>query len=406
MSKVILFALFFMVLLSCHTDNSNLVEESGDDFHQEEEQDRTLVEPDGEGRKELSWLDKAEKAWFDQRDRELTDYCLDRVDKSLLVKEDERSLYQLLCRKVYTNQLPLDQLGFPDRNISSLFLDRDDLWLGTWTGGIARYSLPLEELTVLRKSRESLRVEKISDFESQNGNIRLAGYSDLYIYEKSSSRFEQIFPENMDRINNLAWFRGRLYASTVNSGLWYEAVSGEWVSLGEDIPGLKRINTLYVDGRGRLLIGTVTEGIFSYDGSRFVNLAKDFPQFDGRNITSLAEKDGLILVGTYGEGSYILKESSGSVVHYSKEKGDFASDYFLCVLAGERWLYGGTLGGGLYALDREAWQDGAEWISLGMDEGLSSLDTAALVLYGESLYISLLGQGILIMNEDIIEKAL
>ena len=164
------------------------------------------------------WLVRAEKAWFDENDPEMTDYCLDRVDRESLEDESRRTLYQLLCRKVYTKMLPLSEKGFEDRNISALYLDRDDLWMGTWTGGIARYSLPLNDLTTFRESRDSLRVEKISDFEGWGSSLHIAGYSDLYHYEKRTSLLERSFPEEMERVNNLSSYEGHLYASTVNKG--------------------------------------------------------------------------------------------------------------------------------------------------------------------------------------------
>ena len=352
------------------------------------------------------WLVLAQEAWFTLHDRDQTDYCLDRVDKKSLGPDDRRMLYQLLCRLVYTSMIPLDELGFPDRNISALYVDGDDLWMGTWTGGIARYSIPLEEITVLRDSTESLRVEKISDFEKRDGDLLIAGYSDLYRYEKRSSLFERSFPEEMERVNNLARFKGKLYASTVNKGLWVENGRGGWSRVGKSLSGLNRINTLMVDNRDCLLIGTASDGVLSFDGRNFTNLRTLYPSFMGRNITSLSEENDILLAGTYGEGCYVLDRSRGELRYSSVDGGDFSSNYVLCTYIGGKWLFAGTLGGGLYALDRNNWEGEAEWIPLGLGAGLKSLDAAALTVFGNYLYVSLLGQGILLIDEEIIEKAI
>jgi hypothetical protein len=405
-SRYLFFLFSLFLFISCHTleEGHESVSHNQESSASEEVREKSFtIEEDF---KESTWLERAESAWFDEKNPEKTDYCLDRVERDTLINAGDIALYQLLCRKIYTKYLPLVEKGFTDKNISSLYVDGDDLWMGTWAGGVARYSLPLNELTVIRESKESLRVEKISDFESQGNLIRLAGYSDLYSFEKRTSRLNQVYPKEMERINDLAWYKGQLYASTVNKGLWYEGGDGSWSRIGRNITGLNQINTLYEDRQGNLLIGTVTSGIISYNGVSLNNFQKTFPNFTGGNVTSLAESEDLLLVGTYGEGGYIIDRIRGESRHYSKSKGDFQSDYLLCVLCGDRWAFAGTLGGGLYALDIESWDNREGWIPLGMDEGLNSLDAAALILYDNTLYVSLLEQGILMLKEDIIEKAL
>ncbi len=408
-------AIFLLILLfaGCRTwappgDSNRLTADAGYEGEGQSDEADPPSSFDGGRDEDLGpdWLILAQEAWFTLHDRDQTDYCLDRVDKMSLEIDDRRMLYQLLCRLVYTSMIPLDELGFPDRNISALYVDGDDLWMGTWTGGIARYSIPLEEITVLRDSTESLRVEKISDFEKRDGDLLIAGYSDLYRYEKRSSLFERSFPEEMERVNNLARFKGKLYASTVNKGLWVENGRGGWSRVGTNIPGLNRINTLMADNRNCLLIGTASDGVLSFDGRNFTNLRTLYPSFTGRNITSLSEEDDILLAGTYGEGCYVLDRSRGDLRYSSVDGGDFSSNYVLCTYIGGRWLFAGTLGGGLYALDRSNWGRDAEWIPLGLGEGLKSLDAAALTVFGNYLYVSLLGQGILLIDEEIIEKAI
>ena len=176
--------------------------------------------------------------------------------------------------------------------------------------------------------------------------------------------------------------------------------------IGKNIPGINRINTLYADSHGNLLIGTASDGIILYDGRSFRNYRDLYPSFRARNITAFSEMSDVLLIGTYGEGAYLLNRADGLTREFSEERGDFSSDYVLCTYMGEKWFFAGTLGGGLYAMDRKMWNSGGTWIPLGLEEGLNSLDAAALVGYDQSLYISLLGQGILIMDEEIIEKAL
>ncbi len=353
------------------------------------------------------WLEEARIAWFVRNDREATIICLDRVEKNSLEEDSRISLYRLLCRKVYTRLIPLEEKGFGDRNISSLFLDRDDLWMGTWAGGIVRYSLPLEDLTLIRSSRENIRVETITDFEEVGLNIRIAGYSDIYGFDKRVSRLIQTTPEKMGRINNLANYKGRLYASTVNQGLWYEVREGVWNPLGEGVPGLDRINALQVtDREGLLLIGTASDGVIEFDGKNFRNWKILYPRLPAKNVTAFGEWDRFMLLGTYGDGAYLVDRNGGGIAHFSKDGGDLLSDYVLTLSLEGDYALMGTLGGGISAKARNQLAGEGGWIFLGLEQGLNSLDVTALAVMGSSLYAAVLGQGVLILDEAIIEKSL
>ncbi len=416
-----LFILTLLILFSCATDGGEITGESpsvssGASSASDKKLNTKSDNPDSPSdgiqtsmpiNESLIWLEKARIAWFEEGDRDETIACLDQIIRQELIDEGSRTLYRLLCRKVYTEVIPLAQQGFSDTNISALYLDRDDLWLGTWTGGIARYSLPLKDLSVLRESRDSLRVEKISGFEGLVQEIRIAGYSDLYNYDKKTSRFTKNTPEDMGRINSLVFFQNRLYASTVNRGLWVEVEGSGWSRIGDSKRNLDRINRLVasIDDKS-LLIATASDGIVAFNGRTFSNWREEYPDFRGRNITAIAEREDYILAGTYGEGVYLLDRKRGTSQHFDKEQEDLLSDYVLTVSLDGDYALVGTLGGGVSAWRRNRLDSDIRWIPLGLEEGLNSLDVTDIAVYNNNLYIAVLGQGILVVNEDLIEKKL
>ncbi len=64
-------------------------------------------------------------------------------------------LYRSLRVRLSWERLDAARLGLSDANISSLAVDGDDLWVGTWNGGTARWSLSAERLRGLPEPRVS-----------------------------------------------------------------------------------------------------------------------------------------------------------------------------------------------------------------------------------------------------------
>jgi hypothetical protein len=349
-----------------------------------------------------NWLKEAEKAWFEKKDRELTRYCLEQITKAEIVDDSEITLYELLCRKVYTRKLIWDNSQLDSRNISRLFLDNDDLWMGTWSGGIGRYSIPLDGLTLFREAKDSLLVETIYSFLRQDNVIHMAGYGPIYGYDRRTSLFTTTYPKGPERINGLELYGGEIFASTVNNGIWVDQGRGNWQKFTV-LGNSSLINTLLKDSKNQLLIGTADRGVLVYDGIRLINLNSLYPEFQGTNVTTLSEKGDLLMVGTYGEGGYIINRRTGKINFVSKGNENLSSDYVLCTFIGDNYAYWGTLGGGITAYSLK---DHGQSYFLGMEEGLLSLDVASLVLYDKQIIAANLGQGLIIIEEEIIEKKL
>lgn len=344
------------------------------------------------------WLKEAEEAWFINENRAYADYCLDRVDHDNLAGE-RRDLYRLLCQKIYTRYLAWNHDRFPLTNVSALYLDRDDLWIGTWDGGIGRFSLPLGELTVFRESQESLSVESVYAFMRKGRTLYAAGYGALYQYDMPTSTLENLVPLGPSRINGIARFEDSLFISTLMKGVWYEAGGEVWHVF--PLPdGTGMINGLAASERC-LFLATAERGLLVYDGIDTYGLDRIHPDFTGRNITSLTVRDDWIIIGSYGEGCWLIDRIEGGVLHYTRKEGFLESDYVLSTAMSEGYAFFGTLGGGVtaFSLDKENRR-----IQLGLEEGLPSRDISALTVYGNSLIAAGLGGGLAIVEEKLLEK--
>ncbi|MCX6635678.1 MAG: hypothetical protein NT090_11440, partial [Acidobacteria bacterium] len=53
----------------------------------------------------------------------------------------EAPLYREMRVRLLWNVISTEHLGLSDANVSSLRVDGDDIWVGTWNGGVARYSV-------------------------------------------------------------------------------------------------------------------------------------------------------------------------------------------------------------------------------------------------------------------------
>ncbi|HTP58691.1 MAG TPA: two-component regulator propeller domain-containing protein, partial [Spirochaetia bacterium] len=89
---------------------------------------------------ELALLRTAELLLYHERDASSAQAYFRRVVPANVPPTETPLLRAMRVRLVWGTLTPRD-LGLPDGNVSALLVDQDDLWVGTWNGGVARYSV-------------------------------------------------------------------------------------------------------------------------------------------------------------------------------------------------------------------------------------------------------------------------
>jgi ligand-binding sensor domain-containing protein len=335
---------------------------------------------------------------------EITAYQLDDSDHARLyfqritgrmLPPAEAALYRQMRVRLLWSLLSADSLGLKDSNVSCLKVDGDDLWVGTWNGGVSRYSVSSGNSDPFPTPPFARSIE-VSD-----RRIWVGTTEGLAWYGKVTGRWGADPGPSGDRPPNVQVVRvaaGTLYAGTLGDGLLRQGSSGwETVSDGS-LPG-RFITCIAEDtARGRLLIGTMNVGlvILNLNTGEMNTLADLIPGFTSDNITTiLPGRDGRIWVGTYGEGLAVWSPEANTLNQYRKADAEIVDDWILSSCETDRALYFGSFGGGVSVLSKA---DGS-WRPIGIHEGLASLDVPAIAWRPPSVFFGTLGGGVSVYNE-------
>ncbi len=308
----------------------------------------------------------------------------------------ESSLYREMSVRLLWSTISPPVLGLDDANISSLTVDGDDVWVGTWNGGVSRYSVSSSHADPFPLPTFSRSIE-IAD-----RRVWIGTAEGLAWYGKSSGRwgaegdFQSPTPRKVQVVRQAA---GSLYVGTLGDGLFRRRDTG-WDQVSDgDLPG-KFITCIAADREGRrLFIGTMNLGLVIYDPQTgaMSTLAEAVPAFTSENIgTILPDSEGRVWIGTYGDGLCMWWPSKGTLRRFSKATKEISDDWVLASCETDRALYFGSFGGGVgvYLKDTDSWK------RLGIRDGLASLDIAAIAWRRPFVFFGTLGAGVSVYDED------
>ena len=307
--------------------------------------------------------------------------------------------YRELARGLMWEHLTPRQLGMGDGNISAIDTDGDDVWVGSWTGGLVRHTRSTGRRQVFREGPESLLSRRVRDIHPTGGYVWVGTDEGLSVYARSSGRWRRepvLGGEEPSPVVAIVDAGGVVYAGTLGQGLWRHDASG-WSRVGHDsLPGLF-INALLVVDR-TLWIGTIDLGLVSLDLRS--GALRSFDEVNAalgpQNVTAIvAEADATLWIGTFGAGLYRWKADTNRITHFSAATGQIPDDWILAATAGDAGLYFGTFGGGAVRHDphRET------WTVISLEQGLTSLNVAVLAAARGRIYFGTLGAGVAILSE-------
>ena len=297
-------------------------------------------------------------------------------------------LYRAMRVRLVWDSVSAAELGLADSNIAALRADGDDLWVGTWNGGVARWSV---------SSRQSAAFPSPTfcrSIEATDRRIWVGTADGLAWYGKAGGRWS--FSDAWKALV-VAEVSGDLYAGTLGDGLL--RLQGEqWDQVADgNLPG--KFVTCLAEGPGdTLLIGTMNLGLIVMDRSTGAmrGLEQIVAGFTARNVTSvLADRTGLVWIGTYGEGLYAWRPGADALDRFSRDTGEIGDDWVLAISETPRALYFGTFGAGVSVYDsgRDAWR------RFGISDGLTSLDITSIAARPPYVFFGTLGAGVCVYEE-------
>ena len=221
-------------------------------------------------------------------------FCEDRQGRVWIASDDGGLICYLPQERRFSSfphQEDLRQL-----NVHALCMDGDDLWIGTYTGGI--YVLGTRS-GKLQRYGASASPHKLSDpssyaiYCSRKGDIWVASMDGLNRFDRQTGLFRQVKNLNALTIDIDEDASGCLWLSTQGGGLWrFNPANSTWkhfVHNDEDETSLpnNQVNCAHIDANGRLWVATVG-GLCLYDRhtQAFRRIPLDIPT---QNIMSIVE---------------------------------------------------------------------------------------------------------------------
>lgn len=339
-------------------------------------------------RREGALLRAAEITLYHQKDPRGARGYFRRIQPGSLEPAD-LPLYRTMRVRLVWDSISAAELGLADSNVSALRADGDDLWVGTWNGGIARWSVSSGQSAAFASPAFCRSIE-VSDRRVWVGTA-----DGLAWYGKASGRWG--FSDAWKALA-VAEASGELYAGTLGDGLM-RLDGEEWnqVSDGER-PG--RFVTCIAGGPGgtTLLVGTMNLGLIVVEAASHSMRGLDqiAPSFTARNVTSvLADAEGRVWIGTYGEGLFLWTPGESSVRRFSRASGEIGDDWVLAICETPRALYVGTFGAGVSVLEKSR----GSWRRFGISDGLASRDITAIAAREPYVFFGTLGAGVSVYDE-------
>jgi len=303
----------------------------------------------------------------------------------------ELDLYYFLKKQWAFESLTEVNQQLIDKNISIIHKIEDDFWIGTWNGGLLRYSLSEGRGRSFFESRGSIAPRTVRSIHQEKDILYVATFQGIFRYHTGRDLWQNMsFPPEIpsERLQVLVFWKNRPLIGTLGSGLLaWENESWEKVSSRE----LQYITALAPDPDAPLLwIGTLNNGVFVMDEEG--RLSRPFSKKVDNVIFFHWDKNKTLWMGTYGNGLYQYEKNN--LHSFQKGDGTILDNWVLSVVESPQGLYFGTFGQGLIFFNGEDWKRHSLW------DAIPSQDISSLSFSQGRLFIGTLGEGVLIWNED------
>jgi ligand-binding sensor domain-containing protein len=272
--------------------------------------------------------------------------------------------------------------GLPDNSICDIEFDGDDVWIGMWTGGIARFTRSSYTMALFRQKSGGLISDHVRDIEIIGRFVWVGTYGGLCRYDKMTGLWDRPYGTLKSAvIKKLKQIDGRMYAATIGKGLFYmDILSQQWAPFFSLAPNVTDV--LHVSNK--IYIATLDNGIYFYQDGKFRQL------LPGKSFKCLIEFEGKVWAGSYGEGIYIIDPLKNEVSGNLTKKNGMTSDMVesMCVIPGK--VIVGSIGGGVNVYHA----DNGKFNNFSVLQGLPSPDVVEVVVEKHWVWFGTLSGGV------------
>ena len=310
-----------------------------------------------------------------------------------LVSDDGRESYRLLKTWLFRQALKATNLKLQNVQVSAMYLDFDDLWLGTWNGGIYRLSLSSGEAFALVQDQPSLVPRVVYRIRKSSNAFWFATHQGVhfYNYRTGENGWLQI-PGVKGAISDFLENSEGLFIASLQSGIWHRLPSGELSRLGS--PQGPLVLALEWEPQLGLVLGTTKQGAFLWKNGKREALQNFEPAFGQlKHINHIVRDGSSLWFASAGEGLFRWNFADRKPPYQiSQVSGQnfLRSNRISALLHSEDWIFIGDERGGLagYHLGDQKWY---VWDS---GRNLEFVSISALAYRNGQLFYSTLTGGI------------
>lgn len=216
-------------------------------------------------------------------------FCEDKSGNIWIGARD--GLYFFDVRSRQLTRHPFGNSGDKKYDIRSLYLDGEQLWIGTNGDGLKVYNIHTKRIKEYYHSRDVLNTicsnDVLSIYKAQNGTVYIGTSWGLCYYNADEDNFSVVnaIGTMISVIDILGDMYGNLWVATSNSGVFRcRLKQGDWEHFEhkrEDTTTITNnyVITLFEDLKGTMWFGTNGGGLCSFDSEK-----EEFIDFDPQNI--------------------------------------------------------------------------------------------------------------------------
>ncbi|WGK70035.1 hypothetical protein P0082_04020 [Candidatus Haliotispira prima] len=334
-----------------------------------------------------------------QDDKKWALYAWNQTNLEDITTDEGRESYRLLKTWLFSQKVESVNIELADMQVSAMYLDHDDLWLGTWNGGIYRLSLSSGEGFALEADAPSLVPKVVYRIRKSDNAFWFAMHQGLrfYNYQTGAGGWLQM-PGVTGAVSDFLENSEGLFVASLTQGAWHRTLAGDISPIGEQLgsgPGIGRdgpvspVVALAFQNDIGLILGTAEQGAFRRKNSvvePLQNLEPTLGQL--KHVNHIVNDGSSLWFASAGEGLFRWNYQNSQTYRISSESFLLRSDRISALLHSGDWVFLGDDRGGLagYHLEDQKWY---MWDS-GRNLEFSDISTIAY-RNGELFYSTLAG---------------
>ncbi len=164
--------------------------------------------------------------------------------------------------------------GFVSDKVNALMLDKNYLWIGTDSNGIYRLNTQTMKFENFSKQKNFPKLS-VNHITQNASNVFISTKEGVYMYDKISGATTMTTMDDGLFHNNVLQMyidsKKRQWVCSNGSPPYF--IKDKRITSFKEIPELKSFNihAICEDNSGNIWIATIGDGVFKYDGNRFIN---------------------------------------------------------------------------------------------------------------------------------------